>query len=62
MPNNLDEVVQGRLRWFGHVRKMTIDRIPHNALHALFEGKRNRADNITINLILIVNFFKLTIN
>jgi len=38
----LDKVVQRRLRRFGHVEIMTIDRIPHNALHARFEGKRNK--------------------
>src|SRR6218665_637618 len=30
------------IRWFGHVGRMTIDRIPHNALHARFDGKRNK--------------------
>src|SRR6218665_3583019 len=29
----LDKAVQLRLRWFGHVEKMTVDRIPHSALH-----------------------------
>ena len=38
----LDKVVQRRLRWFGHVERMPADRIPHNALHARFEGKRNK--------------------
>jgi len=28
----LDKVVQRRLRWVGHVERMTTDRIPHNAL------------------------------
>ena len=35
----LDKVVQQRLRWFGHVERMPVDRIPHNARHARFEGK-----------------------
>jgi hypothetical protein len=50
----LDKVIQRRLRWFGHVERMPFDRIPHNALHARFEGKRNKGrprlrwiDNIT---------------
>ena len=50
----LDKVVQRRLRWFGHVERMAVDRIPHIALHARFEGKRNKGrprqrwiDNIT---------------
>jgi len=32
----LDKFVQRRLRWFGHVEKMSIDRISHNALHVRF--------------------------
>ena len=46
----LDKVIQR----FGHVERMPFDRIPHNALHARFEGKRNKGrprlrwiDNIT---------------
>jgi len=35
----LDKFVQRRLRWFGHAERMTIGRIPHNALHANFKGK-----------------------
>ena len=53
----LDKVVQRRLRWFGHVERMAVDRIPHIALHARFEGKRNKGrprlrwiDNITGNI------------
>ena len=38
----LDKVVQQRLRWFGHVERMPVDRIPHNALHARFEGKTHQ--------------------
>jgi len=41
-PTLLDKVVQRRLRWFGHVERMAVDRIPHIALHARFEGKRNK--------------------
>jgi len=37
----LDKVVQQNLWWFGQVERMTIYQIPHNALHATFEGKRN---------------------
>ncbi len=29
----LDKVVQQRLRWSGHVKEMTIERIPHSALY-----------------------------
>src|SRR5688572_8591 len=39
----LDKVVQQRLRWFGHVGRMPVDRIPHSALHARFEGKRHKS-------------------
>jgi len=38
----LDKVDQQRLRWFGLVERMTVDRIPHNAPHARL--KRNEAD------------------
>src|SRR6218665_1459035 len=38
----LDKVVQRRLRWFGHVERMSIIRIPNNALHARVERKRNK--------------------
>ena len=38
----LDKVVQRRFWWFGHVKEMTIYWISHNALHAGFEGKRNK--------------------
>src|SRR6218665_2990132 len=38
----LDKVVQRRLLWFGHAERMSIHRIPHNAVHARFEGKRNK--------------------
>ena len=46
--------MQRRLRWFGHVESMTVDRLSHNALYTRFEGKRNKGrprmrwiDNIT---------------
>ena len=39
----LDKVVQRRLRWFEQVERMAVDRIPHIALHAKFEGKRNKS-------------------
>ena len=35
-------LVERRLRWFGYVEKMSIDWIPHNALHARFAGNRNK--------------------
>src|SRR6218665_1863772 len=38
----LDKVVQRRLRWFGHVERMSNDQVPHNSLHARFKGKRNK--------------------
>jgi|SRR6218665_2473940 len=41
----LGKVVQQRLEWFGCVERMTVDRIPHNALHARFEGKKTKADH-----------------
>jgi len=28
---------------FGHVERMTVDRIAHNALHARFQNKRNKS-------------------
>jgi len=34
--------IQQRLWWFGHIRRMPGGRMPHNALHARFKGKRNK--------------------
>ena len=45
--NLLDEVVQRRLRWFGRAERMPVDRIPHNALYAIFKGKRNKRQTKT---------------
>ena len=40
----LDRVIQRRLREFGHVERMAVDRIPHNALHADLKEKETKAD------------------
>ena len=36
----LDKVVQRRLLWFGHLERMSIDRIPHIALY-MQDSKEN---------------------
>lgn len=38
----VDRIKTRRLQWFGHVSRMTSDRLPYLALHAKVEGTRNR--------------------
>ena len=38
----VDRIKAKRLRWFGHVSRMDIGRIPYLALHTLVDGVRSR--------------------
>jgi hypothetical protein len=38
----IDNITERRLRWFGHVERMSSERLPHRALHSRMEEKRCR--------------------
>src|SRR5437868_5898036 len=38
----VERIQEKRLRWFGHVSRMDIDRLPNKALHMKVMGRRNR--------------------
>jgi len=38
----VEKITKRRLRWFGHVTRMTEQRLPNAALHGHIEGKRSR--------------------
>jgi hypothetical protein len=38
----IDNITERRLRWFGHVERMSSERLPNRALHSRMEEKRSR--------------------